>query len=173
MTGQPLSQLVTGISPLGKALDGTPAKRPARAKAAPKEVVGTSFECHCGQRFVDLREAWIHVRAEYAEARRGISNLRRSNGHRVVAECGTSGGYSRHRSKGEPSCEACKAAERARRRQYYAANRDACNAKGKEYRSDHRDELNAKGRQRRASDPSVRERDKLRKRETRARQRPE
>lgn len=46
-----------------------------------------------------------------------------TKGPRVPAPCGTAAGYSRHRRHGEPPCEECRAAERAKRRALSAAHR--------------------------------------------------
>lgn len=118
MRGERLSQRVSAVTPLGEALDGTPTKkRRAAAKNAPKPVIGTSFVCHCGERFDDLREAWVHVRAEYGDLRKHLSELRKVNGHLLIAACGTYSGYRRHQRAGELPCQACNDARRIYDRQ--------------------------------------------------------
>lgn len=124
MTGNRLPQVVSGITPLDEALDGTPIRK-KRTPAKPKDppAIGTAFACHCGQRFDDLREAWIHVRAEYADLRQVLANLRRSNGNRLVAECGTLAGYSRHIKGNESVCGSCQDVRRVYAREYARARR--------------------------------------------------
>jgi hypothetical protein len=115
------AQHVGAVSPLDEALDGTPVKRKRSAKKAnPNSEVTTNVVCYCGARFDDLVDFSAHVRADCPELVR-LSELRKANGHRLVAECGTTAGSKRHRIRGEPNCDLCRAANR----EYDAARRAA------------------------------------------------
>jgi hypothetical protein len=51
-----------------------------------------------------------------ADPRRRAERVQIPGGHMPPAECGTRGGYEKHRRAGEPTCEDCKAAEREAKR---------------------------------------------------------
>ncbi len=109
------------------ALPARPAPEPVKKPRAPLKTqpvdepeVRRRCLCYCGERFDDAHKAWVHIRSGCGAAeRRIIANMRRRDGTRFVAECGTTGGYARHRRWGEPPCEACRAAVR----EYYRKRR--------------------------------------------------
>lgn len=113
---------VTAVGTLGGALDGTPAKRKrSTAKQAdPNSAVSTAVRCECGDQFEDFRTAWLHVYQGHCEVLTNVGELRKEDGTRLVAICGTVGGYRRHYTQGSQVCDSCRAAVREREREYRA-----------------------------------------------------
>lgn len=110
------AQRVNLITPLGEALDGTPQPKrrraPGKAQPATSGAVATTFKCRCTFRTSDRNAYDAHLVAELAdiaaerdELRDGVA--RRRDGRRLIAVCGTSAGYQRHRGLGERACGAC------------------------------------------------------------------
>lgn len=153
-------------------------------------AAGISLLCYCGERFDNHHRAWLHIRAGCEAAQKRIlASMRRRDGRRLVAECGTVAGYKRHRYLGEPYCSACRAAKAIRDRERMREQRsdpeqrkrlnDRLNAwenkrmSDPEYRERRNAQRRVRDRERRASDPEYRERMNARKRERRARLRQE
>ena len=115
-----LPQRISAVTPLGEAIDGTPVKRKrAPSKSAPEPAVETAYQCACGQRFEDLREAFIHAR------------VCGGGGERTI-RCGTYRGYLNHvRTRHENACASCAAAKAEywrERRARIAAEKEAASA---------------------------------------------
>ncbi len=153
------AQHVSAVGALGEALDGTPAKRKRAAKRAnPNSEVTTNVVCYCHERFDDLVDFSTHVRGGCPELVR-VSELRRRDGTRLIAECGTRSGLGRHLRLGEKVCDSCRSIERERDRQRRA---------NPEYRERERERD-----RKRYSTPEYRERSREGSREWRARKKAE
>jgi hypothetical protein len=180
-----LPDLITAISPLGEAINGAGKSR-VRRKGAGGPVVATRFRCGlCGHEDSDKVAIIAHLQAELASMLQQLGALRRADGTRLVALCGTPAGYSRHRRAKEPPCPACRAAQntydrarlsadpeyRARKRAIDRASharRSAdpawreCRSAGRRARlaadPEYRERMNARQQARLAADPEYRER---------------
>lgn len=180
-----LPDLITAVSPLGEAIDGAVKPR-TRRKAAGGPGVTTRFRCGlCGHEDSDKVAIIAHLQAELASIAQQLGALRRADGTRFVALCGTPAGYSRHRRAKEPPCPACRAAQntydrarlsadpecRARKRAIDRAShaRRSADPAWRERRNarrrarlaadpEHRERLNARQQAKRAADPEYRER---------------
>jgi hypothetical protein len=126
--GTQFAQHVSAVSPLAGALDGTPAKRKRAAKRAnPNSEVTRNVVCYCRERFDDLVDYSTHVRGGCPELVR-VGDLRKANGIRLIAECGTRSGYNRHRDRGEEVCEPCREAIRKESRKRRETTPGYCEA---------------------------------------------
>jgi hypothetical protein len=165
-----LVEQVSAITPLNEAIDGSlkPKRRaPTKTKPKSESAGGPNFwVCKCGERFDHDGLAWKHIHTCEIAKRSFLNSMRKTNGYRLIAECGTSSGYNRHRDKGEPPCDTCRAARNAYKSRRYHAEDPLARALRLEWKREY-------NRRRRAEDPAYREREVARLRRLRARKKAE